>query len=100
MLNVTSKAAMMIFVASIMIALSAPSTNPGVVFAIHNDVGHDDKLSLGECYRELNDKDSCQEGKDSWKEARESNRGPPNGGAADGDSANDVAGPAHPQDPE
>ena len=67
----------MLFVASSMIALGAPSTNQGVVFAIHNDVGHDDKLSLGECYRELNDKDSCQEGKDSWKEARESNRGPP-----------------------
>jgi hypothetical protein len=89
-----------IFIAGAIIALGATIGNLGLAFAIHNDVGHDDKLSLGECYRERNDKDSCQEDKRDWQEAREFSRGPPNGGAADGDPANDVAGPAHPQDPE
>jgi hypothetical protein len=94
-----TSAVILSLIASI-IALVAVSANPDMAFALHNDVGHADKLSLGECYRELHDKDECQENKENWKEAREDSRGPPNGGAADGDPANDEAGPAHPQDPE
>ena len=45
----------------------------------HAESGHSDKLSLGECYRATDDKDFCQDNKDSWKEAREDTRGPPNG---------------------
>jgi hypothetical protein len=74
----------------------ASSVIPAAVYAIHNGVGHSDKASVGECYRATDDKDFCQDNKDSWKDFRESNQGPPNGGAADGDPASDVAGPANP----
>ena len=82
---------------AIAIAMIAPSAIPAEVYAIHNGVGHADQASLGECYRyTFGDKESCQENKDDWKEIRAQNQGPPNGGAADGDAANDVAGPANP----
>lgn len=86
---------------AIAIAMIASSAIPAAeVYAEHNNVGHDHKRTVGECYRaEPDNKASCQDSKDFFQEFREASRGPPNGGAADGDPANDVAGPATPKDP-
>ena len=65
-------------IAAFAIAMMSSAVIP-VAYAIHNGEGHSDKLSLGECYRNTGDKDFCQDNKDSWKEAREDTRGPPNG---------------------
>jgi hypothetical protein len=48
----------------------ASVTSTMSAYAIHNDKGHSDKLSLGECYRltsEENPKEYCKENKELWQ---------------------------------
>ena len=74
-------------IASFAIAMVSSAVSP-VAYAIHNSEGHSDKASVGECYRATGGaKDFCQDNRDSWKDFRESNKGPPNGDQ-DGEPAN------------
>ena len=46
---------------------------PTAALAIHNDEGHADKFSVGECYRFTDrDKEFCQANKELFKELRKS----------------------------
>ncbi len=48
----------------------AAVTSTMSAYAIHNDEGHSDKLSLGECYRLTNaenPKEFCKENKEAWQ---------------------------------
>lgn len=59
-----------IFAITSLFTATIPSTMSA--FAIHNDEGHQDKTSVGECKRFTGDADYCQdkESKDSFKEFR------------------------------